>query len=97
VVNGEPDALRPVAKVTEPKSGRVMTLEANQPGVQLYTGNFLNGASGKQGAVYARHNGFCLETQKFPNAINVPAWQKQVILEPGRTYRHTLVFRFSAE
>jgi aldose 1-epimerase len=97
VVNGDPDSLRPVARVTEPKTGRVLSLEANQPGVQLYTGNFLSGAAGKGGAVYAQHTGFCLETQKFPNAVNVPAWQKQVILEPGKTYRHTMVLRFSTE
>jgi aldose 1-epimerase len=97
VVDGEATALRPVARVKDPKSGRVLTLEANQPGVQFYTGNFLNGAAGKGGAVYAQHTAFCLETQAFPNAIGVPAWQKQVILEPGRTYRHTMVHRFTAE
>jgi aldose 1-epimerase len=97
VVDGDPDSLRPVARVKDPKSGRVLTLEANQPGVQFYTGNFLNGAIGKGGAVYAQHTGFCLETQKFPNAVGVPAWQKQAILEPGQTYRHTMVHRFSAE
>jgi aldose 1-epimerase len=97
VVNGDPNALRPVARVKEPKSGRVMTLEANQPGVQFYTGNYLNGFAGKGGAVYAQHTAFCLETQKFPNAINVPAWRDQVILEPGKTYRHTMVHRFTTE
>jgi len=97
VVRGDPDALRPVARVKDPKSGRVLALEANQPGVQFYTGNYLNGQAGKGGATYARHGAFCLETQKFPNAIGVPAWHKQVILEPGRTYRHTMVLRFTAE
>jgi aldose 1-epimerase len=97
VVNGDPNSLRPVARVKDPKSGRVMTLEANQPGVQFYSGNYLNGRAGKGGATYAQHTGFCLETQKFPNAISVPAWQKQVILTPGGNYRHTMVHRFSAE
>jgi aldose 1-epimerase len=75
----------------------VLTLEANQPGVQFYTGNYLNGQTGKGGATYSRHSAFCLETQKFPNAIGVPAWQKQVVLEPGQTYRHTMVLRFTTE
>jgi len=97
VVNGDPNSLRPVARVKDPKSGRVMTLEANQPGVQFYSGNYLNGAVGKGGTPYAQHTGFCLETQKFPNASSVPAWQKQVVLKPGETYRHTMVHRFTAE
>ena len=97
IVNGDPNSLRPVARVKDPKSGRVMTLEANQPGVQFYSGNYLDGVSGKGGATYARHAGFCLETQKFPNAINVPAWQNQVILKAGENYRHTMVHRFTAE
>ncbi|MFO7178833.1 MAG: aldose epimerase family protein [Pseudomonadota bacterium] len=98
VVNGDPNSLRPVARLSHPKSGRVLQIEANQPGVQFYTGNFLDGsAQGKGGAVYAQYGGLCLETQKFPNAINVPAWREQVILRPGQTYRHTMVHRFSVE
>jgi aldose 1-epimerase len=97
VVNGDPNALRPVARVRDPKSGRVLTLQANQPGVQFYTGNFLNGTLHGKGATYAQYTGFCLETQKFPNAVNVPAWRNQVILEPGQTYRHVMVHRFSVE
>lgn len=97
VVSGEPNALRKVARVKDPKSGRVMTLEADQPGVQFYTGNFLDGSLVGKGATYAQHTGFCLETQKFPNAVNVPAWQDQVILKPGQTYRHVMIHRFSVE
>jgi aldose 1-epimerase len=97
VVSGEPQTLRPVARLKDPKSGRVMTLEADQPGVQLYTGNFLDGSLTGKGARYDKHTGLCLETQKFPNSINVPAWQNQVILEPGQTYRHLMIHRFSAE
>lgn len=97
VVNGEPDALRPVARLKDPKSGRVMTIEADQPGVQFYSGNFLNGTKRGKGATYAQYGGLCLETQKFPNAINVPAWRDQVILRPGRTYRHVMIHRFTAE
>jgi aldose 1-epimerase len=98
IVNGDPTALRPVARLADPKSGRVMTVEADQPGVQFYSGNFLDGtAKGKAGHAYSQYSGLCLETQKFPNAINVPAWRTQVILRPGQTYRHTMILRFTAE
>ncbi len=97
VVNGDPNQLRPVARLADPKSGRVMTLSANQPGVQFYTGNFLNGSAKGKGASYVQHAALCLETQKFPNAINVPAWRDQVILRPGTTYRHVMVHAFTTE
>jgi aldose 1-epimerase len=98
VIRGEPDRLRPVARLEEPKSGRVMTVSSDQPGVQFYTGNFLNGSiQGKGGATYVQHAGLCLETQKFPNAINIPAWRDQVILRPGQRYRHVMIHAFSAK
>ena len=97
VVNGEPNRLRPVARLEDPKSGRVMTLSADRPGVQFYTGNFLDGSTKGKGAAYVQHAGLCLETQAFPNAINVPAWQDQVILRPGQTYRHVMVHTFDVE
>ncbi len=98
VVNGDPNALRTVATLKHPGSGRTMTLSADQPGVQFYTGNFLDGtARGKGGTAYPQYAGLCLETQKFPNSINVPAWQAQVILKPGATYQHTMVHAFSVE
>ena len=97
VLNGAPNQLRPVARVKDPKSGRVMTLSADQPGVQFYTGNFLNGSAKGKGATYAQYSGFCLETQKFPNAINIPAWRDQVILKPGQAYRHVMIHKFSVE
>ncbi|MEY4545053.1 MAG: Aldose 1-epimerase [Pseudomonadota bacterium] len=96
VVQGASGQLRPVARVYEPTSGRVLTLEADAPGVQFYSGNFLDGSLvGKGGQRYGQYAGLCLETQAFPNAINVPAWQDQVILRPGETYRHTMRHRFS--
>ena len=98
VVDGAPGVLRPVARLKDPGSGRVMTLEADQPGVQLYTGNFLNGTVvGKRGRPYQQHTGLCLETQRFPNAVNVPAWRDQVVLHPGQVYAHHMMYRFSAE
>jgi aldose 1-epimerase len=97
VVRGDPNALRPVARVKDPESGRVMTLEADQPGVQLYSANHLDGTVTGKGAAYVQYAAFCLETQKFPNAINVPAWRDQVILEPGKAYEHQMLFRFTTE
>jgi aldose 1-epimerase len=97
IVNGDPNQLRQVARLKDPKSGRVMTVSANQPGVQFYTGNFLDGSVKGKGATYGQHAALCLETQKFPNAINVPGWQDQVILRPGTKYRHVMVHAFSAE
>ena len=96
VVDGTPAALRPVARLRHPGSGRVMELQANQPGVQFYTGNFLDGKLvGKGGRRYPQHAGLCLETQAFPNAINVPGWGNQVILRPGNTYHHVMIHSFS--
>lgn len=97
VVNGEPNRLRPVARAKDPRTGRVMTVSSDQPGVQFYTGNFLDGSLTGKGAIYVQYAAFCLESQKFPNAINVPAWREQVVLRPGQTYRHLMVHRFSVE
>jgi len=98
VVNGDPKTLRLVAKLKDPKSGRVLTLSADQPGVQFYSGNFLDGTvKGKAGAAYPQYGAVCLETQKFPNAINVPAWRDSVVLKPGQSYSHTMVHAFSVE
>ncbi len=97
VVDGDPGAMRLAAIVHEPGSGRVMTIHADQPGIQFYTGNFLSDVPGKDGAIYPRHGGFCLETQKFPDSINKegrPGWPS-VILRPGQTYRHVMEHRFS--
>jgi aldose 1-epimerase len=98
IVKGDPHSLRPVAKLKDPKSGRVLELSADQPGVQFYSGNFLDGSNtGKSGVVYQQYTGLCLESQKFPNSINVPAWKDEVTLKPGATYKHTMVHKFSAE
>lgn len=97
IVNGDPHQLRPFARVKDPKSGRVMELESDQPGVQFYTGNFLDGSTQGKGATHTQYSAFCLESQKFPNSINVPAWREEVILKPDQTYKHTMVHRFSTE
>src|SRR5262249_46358149 len=93
VVNGKAGELRPAARVVDPASGRVMEVLTTEPGVQFYTGNFLSGVKGKGGAVYVKHAGFCLETQKFPDAIHHPEWPPPV-LRPGETCRDGLVHRF---
>jgi len=97
VVNGEPHAMRPMARLKDPKSGRVMTLTADQPGLQFYSGNFLDGSNKGKGAGQPQYAGLCLETQKFPNSVNVPAWRDEVILRPGKSYHHMMVHRFTAE
>ncbi len=90
--NGPPPAF--AARVEEKTTGRVLELFATQPGVQFYSGNFLDGSAVGIGGPYQRHAGFCLETQHFPDAINHAAFPS-IILRPGQTYRHTAVYRFS--
>jgi aldose 1-epimerase len=97
VLNDGGKTLRLAAQVHEPKSGRVLEMLTTEPGVQLYTGNFLDGTNkGKQGSVYQKHAGFCLEAQHFPDAVNRPKFPS-VILRPGETYRQTTVYRFSSK
>ncbi|HYF00853.1 MAG TPA: aldose epimerase family protein [Planctomycetota bacterium] len=87
-------AFKGLARLEDPSSGRVMELRCDEPGLQLYTGNFLDGTSkGKGGATYPKHAGLCLETQKFPDAIHHPGWIAPV-LRPGETYRHAMLHRF---
>ncbi|CAE8593698.1 unnamed protein product [Polarella glacialis] len=89
------DGLRAVSRVYDPVSGRWMVVRSDQPGVQFYTGNYLTGASGRTGGKYSRNHGFCLETQKFPDAINVAHFQ-DIVLRPGQSYRHVTVHEFGA-
>uniref|UniRef100_A0ABI7YSK9 Galactose mutarotase n=2 Tax=Felinae TaxID=338152 RepID=A0ABI7YSK9_FELCA len=83
------------ARVHHAGSGRVLEVYTTQPGVQFYTGNFLDGTlKGKSGAVYPKHSGFCLETQSWPDAVNQPHFPP-VLLRPGEEYDHTTWFKFS--
>lgn len=83
------------AEVYEPKSGRVLEAFTTEPGVQFYSGNFLDGTlTGFNGVVYKQHFGFCLETQHFPDSPNQPAFPT-VVLKPGETYRQLTVYKFS--
>ena len=97
VLNGEAGNLRLVARVSEPRSGRVLEVLTTEPGVQLYTGNFLDGSVvGKGGQAYERRSGFCLETQHFPDSPNQAGFPSTV-LRPGATFRSTTVYRLSTE
>jgi len=99
VLTDSPSEMRQVSTLYDPSSGRVMMIYANQPGVQLYTGNWLDGVQGKGGAVYDQHHGVCLETQMHPDAIHHvddPAWPNPV-LKPGKAYNHIMVHRFTTQ
>ncbi|HEX6880716.1 MAG TPA: aldose epimerase family protein [Terriglobales bacterium] len=86
----------PAAVVYEPKSGRVMEIATTEPGVQFYSGNFLDGSiTGKHGKVYKHRYGLCLETQHFPDSPNHPDFPSTV-LKPGETYKSTTVYTFYA-
>lgn len=94
VISGN-SGLRLAARAKDPQSGRVLEVLTTEPGVQLYTGNHLN-VTGKKGHHYSSRHGFCLETQHFPDSPNKPQFPSPV-LQPGDTYQHTCVFKFSAE
>jgi aldose 1-epimerase len=87
-VRGKTGVLRDAAFCHDEKSGISIELKTTLPGVQLYTGNFLNDIKGKGGAVYQKNSGFCLETQFFPDAVNHPHFE-QPLLKAGETYHHT--------
>jgi len=97
VLNGRPDTLKPCASVHERTSGRIMEISTTEPGVQLYTGNFLDGSViGKGAKPYAKHTGFCLETQHYPDSPNKPTFPSTV-LEPGKKFTSLTVHKFSAK
>jgi aldose 1-epimerase len=90
-ITGQPQK---AVTVTEPTSGRVMTIATTEPGLQFYSGNFLDGTlKGTSGRVYRQGDGFCLETQHFPDSPNRPGFPTTV-LRPGRTYRSSTVHSF---
>jgi len=95
VLNSSDGSLALAASVYEPKSGRVIEIFTTEPGIQFYTGNFLDGSVKGKGAVYNKHNGFCLETQHFPDSPNRPNFPS-VVLKPGEKYTQLTVHRFSA-
>jgi aldose 1-epimerase len=95
ILNRKGDGLTLAARAYEPTSGRVLEVSTTQPAVQFYTGNFLDGTvTGKHGHVYKRRNGFCLETQHYPDSPNHPDFPT-TILKPGETFHSETVFKFS--
>lgn len=94
VLDGPAGTLRRIATLFDPGSGRVMEVHSTKPGVQLYTGNYLEGGTpGTGGTVYPQHAGLCLEPQFFPDSPNQPDFPS-ARLDPGETYRHDMAFRF---
>ena len=99
VLNRKPGdkSMKLAARVKEETSGRVMEVWTTEPGVQFYTGNYLDGKlTGKQGKPYAMRHGFCLETQHYPDSPNQPSFPSTV-LRPGQTYKTSTTYKFSAE
>ncbi len=97
VLNSSAGKLALCARAYEPTSGRVMEIHTTEPGVQLYTGNFLDGSLvGKDGKAYKKHYAFCLETQHFPDSPNKPDFPS-VALRPGEKYETTTVHKFSVK
>ncbi|MDD4108131.1 MAG: galactose mutarotase [Prolixibacteraceae bacterium] len=97
VLDKNPGELTFAASAFEPESGRYMEVFTTEPGIQLYTGNFLNGSeTGKSGVPYTKRAGFCLETQHFPDSPNQPGFPS-TLLNPGEVYKSTTVFKFSVK
>jgi aldose 1-epimerase len=97
VLRGKNGEMKLAAKLYDPKSGRVLTVTTTEPGVQFYSGNFLDGAfKGKAGVAYGKYAGLCLETQHFPDSPNQPAFPSTT-LKPGVTMHSTTVFTFSTQ
>lgn len=91
------EGLRRAARLKHPGTGRVMEVSTDQPAIQFYGGNFLNGTiTGKGGVKYEKRSALCLETEGFPDAPNKPSFPSSV-LRPGETYRHVMIHKFSAE
>ena len=97
VINRKDDAITLAARVREPSSGRVMEVYTTEPGVQLYTGNFLDGTvTGKHGHVYQQRTGLCLETQHYPDSPNHPDFPS-TILQPSHTFHSRTIYKFSLD
>jgi aldose 1-epimerase len=98
VLNKQGSSLEKVVTLYHPASGRVMEVYTTEPGIQFYTGNFLNGrlANTKGAAKYVQHAALCLETQHFPDSPNHPNFPN-TILKPGETYKTTTVYKFSTK
>ena len=93
-IDKKTDGVELCAVVKAPESGITMEVLTDLPGVQLYTGNFIQGVRGKKGFVYPKRGAFCLETQYYPNAVNEPNFEMP-LLEPGQAYESVTIYKFS--
>ncbi|KAF9605779.1 hypothetical protein IFM89_018445 [Coptis chinensis] len=96
VVDGPLGGIKKVAVVHDTKSGRMLELWSDKPGLQFYSGNMLKGQKGKGGAVYGPHTGLCLETQGFPDSVNHPNFPSQIVT-PEKPYEHFMLYRFTTK
>ena len=97
VLSTKGDITKPAAKLTSPATGISLTVYTDEPGIQVYTGNFLDGTvKGKKGIVYPQRASVCLETQHYPDSPNKPQWPS-VLLKPGETYHSHCIFKFGVE
>ena len=84
------------ARLRDPKSGRILMVRTDEPGIQFYSGNFLKEQKGKGGKVYKHQSALCLETQHYPDSINQKDFPT-VVLKPGETYKHICVYAFTVD
>ena len=97
VLNTKGDVTRKCASLKSPKTGIVLDVYTNEPGIQVYAGNFLDGSlTGKKGITYNQRASVCLETQKYPDTPNKPEWPSAV-LRPGEKYTSQCIFKFSVD
>ena len=93
ILNNYDSSLILAARIHEPTSGRIMEVHTTEPGIQFYSGNFLDGVKGSDGKIYNKHDAFCLEAQNFPDAINHDNFPS-CVLNPGEIYRQKTTHRF---
>lgn len=97
VLSGETGKIKLAARLSDPESGRIMEIYTKEPGIQFYSGNFLDGTiTGKEGRIYKKHYGLCLETQHFPDSPNQPLFPS-TLLKPGETYDTQTIMKFSVD
>jgi aldose 1-epimerase len=96
VLNNYDSTIKKAASVFDPLSGRLLEVFTDQPGLQFYSGNFLEGVKGKNGMIYKKNTGLCLEAQHFPDSPNKPEFPSTV-LRPGEIYKQTTIYKFSVK
>jgi aldose 1-epimerase len=94
IIDGRNDQLKEAARLEDPISGRIMTMYTTEPGVQFYSGNFLDASICGNGGVYKKHSGLCLEAQHYPDSPHHPNFPN-VVLMPGKVYKQTTIYAFS--